>query len=61
MVPESGVEEVLSAMHNHPLGREGAVVGRVTDAHPGAVVGLTAIGGRRVIDLPAGELLPEIC
>ena len=61
VVPASGAAEVLSAMHHHPLGREGAVVGRVTDEHPGAVVGRTAIGGKRVIDLPAGELLPRIC
>ena len=41
------------------LGAE--VIGRVVDDHPGMVVGRTAIGGTRIIDLPLGELLPRIC
>jgi hydrogenase expression/formation protein HypE len=31
------------------------------DEHPGMVVARTAIGGRRVVDLPLGEILPRIC
>ncbi len=61
VVPADSADAVLAAMQNHPLGRETAVIGRVTESHPGAVVGLTAIGSRRVIDLPPGELLPRIC
>lgn len=61
IIPSAAVEAVLAAMRNHPLGRQAAVVGQVTAAHPGLVVGRTAIGGQRVIDLPAGELLPRIC
>jgi hydrogenase expression/formation protein HypE len=33
----------------------------VTAEHPSLVVAKTAIGGSRVVDLPAGELLPRIC
>jgi len=61
IVPAGLAEAVLSAMHNHPLGRQATVIGRVVENHSGAVVGRTAIGGQRVIDLPAGELLPRIC
>ncbi len=61
VVPPEAAEAVLAAMRRHPLGQEAALIGRVTDAHPGLVVGRTAIGGQRVIDLPAGELLPRIC
>jgi hydrogenase expression/formation protein HypE len=61
VVPAASAEAVLSAMRHHPLGKQATVIGRVVAAHPGAVVGRTAIGGRRVIDLPAGELLPRIC
>ncbi len=48
-------------MQSQPLGRQAAIIGRVVGAHPGVVVGRTAIGSQRVIDLPAGELLPRIC
>jgi hydrogenase expression/formation protein HypE len=58
--PELG-EGVLATMQNHPLGQQAAIIGQVTPTHPGVVVGLTSIGGQRVIDLPAGELLPRIC
>ncbi|MBN1991406.1 MAG: hydrogenase expression/formation protein HypE [Anaerolineae bacterium] len=61
IVPAGSAEVVLAAMHNHPLGQQAALIGRVTETHPGVVVGRTAIGGQRVIDLPAGELLPRIC
>jgi hydrogenase expression/formation protein HypE len=61
IVPANAAEAVLSAMHHHPLGKHATIIGQVVVTHPGAVVGRTAIGGRRVIDLPAGELLPRIC
>ncbi len=61
IVPAAEAEAALEALLGHPLGRGAALVGEATAAHPGVVVGRTAIGGRRVIDLPAGELLPRIC
>jgi len=54
-------EEVLAAMHSHPLGQRAAIIGQVVAEHPGMVVSKTGIGGSRVVDLPAGELLPRIC
>jgi hydrogenase expression/formation protein HypE len=54
-------EEVLVAMHSHPLGQDAAIIGEVTADHPGMVLSKTGIGGSRVVDLPAGELLPRIC
>jgi hydrogenase expression/formation protein HypE len=48
-------------MRSHPLGQQAVIIGRVVAAHPGIVVGRTVIGSQRVIDLPAGELLPRIC
>ena len=35
--------------------------GRVVAEHPGLVTAKTSIGGMRVVDVPAGELLPRIC
>ncbi|MFL7894340.1 MAG: hydrogenase expression/formation protein HypE [Anaerolineales bacterium] len=61
MVQGEMAEEVLAAMHSHPLGQEAAIIGQVVAEHPGLVVSKTNIGGSRVVDLPAGELLPRIC
>ena len=54
-------EEVLSVMQANEYGKDTAIIGTVTEAHPKRVVAKTAIGGSRVVDLPAGELLPRIC
>lgn len=42
-------------------GERAVAIGQVVDAHAGMVVGRTAIGGTRIIDMPLGELLPRIC
>ena len=54
-------DEVLAAMHSHPLGQNAALIGKVVSDHPGMVLAKTGIGGTRVVDLPVGELLPRIC
>ena len=61
VLPENKADEVLLAMRNHPLGKNSALIGKVVDNHPGMVTARTSIGGMRVVDLPAGELLPRIC
>ena len=61
IVPAEHAEAVLDAMRHHPLGAEAAIIGQAVDEHPGMVVALTAIGGRRVVDMPLGEILPRIC
>lgn len=60
-VPPADAERVLAVMHAHPLGAHAAVIGRCVEEHPGMVVARTALGGTRVVDLPAGEQLPRIC
>lgn len=54
-------EEVLSAMHGNPLGRNAKIIGEVVDGPPGKVLLKTAIGTTRVVDMLSGELLPRIC
>jgi hydrogenase expression/formation protein HypE len=61
IVPQQGSEQVLAAMHSHEFGKEAAIIGRVVAGHPGMVTATTSIGGTRVVDVPAGELLPRIC
>jgi hydrogenase expression/formation protein HypE len=61
ILPEDKVEAVLTAMRKHEYGKEAAIIGRVVSEHPGLVTAKTSIGGTRVVDVPAGELLPRIC
>lgn len=61
IVPEPDAEAVLNAMRSHDYGKSAQIIGRVVGEHPGLVVARTGIGGTRVVDLPAGELLPRIC
>jgi hydrogenase expression/formation protein HypE len=51
----------LAALRGHPLGQDAAIIGRVTASHDGLVWLKTTIGGKRIVDMPAGELLPRIC
>lgn len=61
ILPEEMAEKVLAAMRGHEYGKDAAIIGRVVSEHPGLVTAKTSIGGMRVVDLPAGELLPRIC
>jgi hydrogenase expression/formation protein HypE len=61
VVPEKDTDRVFSAMREHPLGRNAAVIGRVVDDHPGMVVMRSLVGGERVVTMLAGEQLPRIC
>jgi hydrogenase expression/formation protein HypE len=61
IVAEEVTEKILAAMRSHEYGKEAAIIGRVISEHPGMVTAKTSIGGLRVVDVPAGELLPRIC
>jgi hydrogenase expression/formation protein HypE len=60
-VAADDAESLVMAMRQHQHGKQAAVIGQVTDQHPGIVVARTAIGGRRVISMQIGEQLPRIC
>jgi len=55
------VDAVLKAIRSDPCGKDAAVIGRVVDDHPGKVFLKTHIGGKRMVDMLAGEQLPRIC
>ena len=60
-VPPERADAVLAAMRAHPRGQDAVRLGTATAEHPGLVIVRTAIGGRRVLERPYGELLPRIC
>ncbi|HEX5511604.1 MAG TPA: hydrogenase expression/formation protein HypE [Actinomycetales bacterium] len=60
-VDGEGADAALAAMRSHPLGRESAIIGRVTADPSGMVLLTTAFGGTRVLDMLVGDPLPRIC
>lgn len=62
-VPQKRAEDVLRIMQGHEDASSGkaAIIGTVVKEHPGMVVVRTALGGRRILDMPLGEQLPRIC
>ena len=60
-VSAEAAEKVLAVLKAHPLGREAAIIGRVTAEHPRMLVARTAMGANRVIAQQVGEQLPRIC
>lgn len=60
-VPPEHADAVLAAMQAHPLGANAARIGLVVEEHRAMVTARTGIGGRRVVDMQVGELLPRIC
>jgi hydrogenase expression/formation protein HypE len=60
-VPSAEAEAVLEAIRAHPYGKQACRVGVVEESPSGKVLMRTAIGGTRVVDMLAGEMLPRIC
>ena len=61
IVAPEAADAVLTAMRDHPLGRETAIIGEVVADHPRKVFLRSRIGGLRVVDMLSGEQLPRIC
>jgi len=60
-VAPHAAEAVLAAMRRHPLGSDAALIGAVTDTHPGLVLLRTPFGTTRIVDMLPGDQLPRIC
>ena len=62
VVSADTAEEALAACRAHPLGADGAIVGRFGEPSDWPLVELiTRAGGRRIVQRPYGEDLPRIC
>ncbi len=61
IVDAAVADNVLRRLQMHELGKDSAIIGEVTDTHPGKVTLETALGSRRIIDMLSGEQLPRIC
>lgn len=54
-------DQVVQKLKKWENGVHAAVIGEVTEEHPGQVVLNSQIGGRRVVNMLVGEQLPRIC
>ena len=61
VVPADEAEQAIAIMQKYPEGQHSAIIGNITPDHPGKVIMQTAIGGKRFVDMLAGEQLPRIC
>jgi hydrogenase expression/formation protein HypE len=61
VVTPEAADKALDLMRSHALGKQAAIIGRMTDEVPPLAELVTQIGGRRVIQMPYGEQLPRIC
>jgi len=60
-VDEAVTDDVLSFLHGIESCSGAAKIGRVVGSPSGEVLLATVSGGQRILDMPAGELLPRIC
>lgn len=61
ILPAAMAERALTLMRRHQAAAAAAIIGRVTQHHPGVVETRSPIGGGRIVDLLSGEQMPRIC
>jgi len=61
IVEAKGAEKVLESLRKHSLGRKAKIIGKIRPGLGGKVVLETRLGTERIVDMPAGEILPRIC
>ena len=60
-VDPEDAERVLQVMRKTHYGHEAAIIGEVLPEPKARVVMKTRVGGTRIVDMLAGEMLPRIC
>lgn len=61
VVAPERANEALEIMRSLPEGKNAAIIGKVSENHPGKVIVKTVFGGSRIIAKLAGDQLPRIC
>ena len=61
IVPREEAGAALNAMRASPYGGQAVRIGTVKETPAGRVLLRTLIGGSRILDMLAGEMLPRIC
>jgi hydrogenase expression/formation protein HypE len=61
VISEAIAGPMIEAMHSHELGKDAAIIGKITADHSQKAILHTVIGGKRILDMPSGTQLPRIC
>ncbi len=62
VVAPEAAQKCVDICRAHPLGKEAAIIGKITKPTKTPLVELvTNIGGRRIVQMPYGRELPRIC
>jgi hydrogenase expression/formation protein HypE len=61
IVNPEDAEDILLAMRKNRYGKDAVMIGEVSETPKKRLLMKTAIGGTRVVDVLAGEMLPRIC
>jgi len=52
---------ILQRLKTEKHGVDATIIGEITISHPGKAILKSVIGGRRIIEMLSGEMLPRIC
>lgn len=61
VVAEKDADKAIEIMRENEHGKQSAIIGHITEENKGKAWLKTEIGGKRIIDMLAGEQLPRIC
>ncbi len=61
ITPPEDADKVVEVMRLNDFGKDSVVIGEIINNHFGKAILKTNIGGKRIIDMLAGEQLPRIC
>lgn len=61
IVAPAAAQAVVRRLRRERYGEDAAAIGKVLEGPAGRVLLTTGIGGTRIVDLLAGEMLPRIC
>ncbi|HBF89090.1 MAG TPA: hydrogenase expression/formation protein HypE [Bacteroidales bacterium] len=61
VVDKKDSEKAIKIMQQNEFGKNSAIIGEITESNRGKAWLKTEIGGKRIIDMLAGEQLPRIC
>jgi len=61
VIAAEAADAALEALHATPGGHEAVIIGEISEQPAATVLGTTAFGGTRVIDMLVGDPLPRIC
>jgi hydrogenase expression/formation protein HypE len=61
VVSSEDADKVLQILKSNEFGKDATIIGEIVNEHHGKGWVKTSIGGKRIIDMLAGEQLPRIC